>query len=160
MEKKGKDYLIDIYIDDSAIGFDITPEMADYENVVAIDVANKETTSDTLSVNIQGEYLKKVVENMGSDRIHVLNVFVYLYKSTVKKIAYDGRMNGKMVRLSKVDQYYYGHNDISGYGNALYADSWYYPDSKPIERSVRIEIRTYKRADGSNWTIACTQPQY
>lgn len=29
MEKKGKDYLIDIYIDDSAIGFDITPEMAD-----------------------------------------------------------------------------------------------------------------------------------
>ena len=63
MEKKGKDYYFDLYVDDTSIGFDITPEMADYENAVGIDVATKETTSDTLSVNIQGEYLKKVVES-------------------------------------------------------------------------------------------------
>jgi hypothetical protein len=29
MEKKGKDYYFDLYVDDTSIGFDITPEMAD-----------------------------------------------------------------------------------------------------------------------------------
>ena len=29
MEKKGKYYYFDLYVDDTSIGFDITPEMAD-----------------------------------------------------------------------------------------------------------------------------------
>lgn len=77
MEKLGKDFNLSIYADDNNFGFDIVPEMADYENVVAFDTTQS-TNSDTLSVNIQGEFLKKIVDNMGSDRIHVLNVFVYI----------------------------------------------------------------------------------
>ena len=159
MNKLGKDYNLDIYVDDNSIGFDIIPEMADYENVVAFD-STSSTNSNVLSVNIHGDFLRKVVENMGADRIHVLTVFVYLFKSNVRKIAYNGVRNGALVKFVKKDELYYGDSDLSGYGNAIYVDSSYYPDSKPIERSVKIEIRTYKRSDGSNWTVVCTQPQY
>lgn len=167
MKKKGKDYEVDIYVDAQNIGFDITPEMADYENVVAFDLSGIKTNSDTLAINMQSEFLEKVVNNMGSDSIHVLTVYVLMFKTEVTKIKYSGKRGNTFIPLQKRPGgiIYYGLDDLSGKGHPFYCDSYYenldeYFYKKDILRSVKFEIRTFKRPDGSNWTVAYTYPMF
>lgn len=94
---------------------------------------------------------------MGDDNLHVLTFYVYLLKNEINKIIYNGRKQGEIIELSKLDNYYYGINDLSGKGHALYVDSYGF-DSKPIQKNVKFEIRTYKKADGANWTTVYTYP--
>lgn len=167
MKKKGKDYEVDIYVDAQNIGFDITPEMADYENVVAFDLSGIKTSADTLAINVQSEFLEKVVNNMGSDSIHVLTVYVLMFKTEVTKIKYSGKRGNTFIPLQKRPGgiIYYGVDDLSGKGHPFYCDSYYedldeYLYRKDILRSVKFEIRTFKRPDGSNWTVAYTYPMF
>lgn len=167
MKKKGKDYEVDIYVDAQNIGFDITPEMADYENVVAFDLSGIKTSADTLAINVQSEFLEKVVNNMGSDNIHVLTVYVLMFKTEVTKIKYSGKRGNTFIPLQKRPGgiIYYGVDDLSGKGHPFYCDSYYenldeYFYKKDILRSVKFEIRTFKRPDGSNWTVAYTYPMF
>lgn len=167
MKKKGKDYEVDIYVDAQNIGFDITPEMADYENVVAFDLSGIKTSADTLAINVQSEFLEKVVNNMGSDSIHVLTVYVLMFKTEVTKIKYSGKRGNTFIPLQKRPGgiIYYGLDDLSGKGHPFYCDSYYenldeYFYKKDILRSVKFEIRTFKRPDGSNWTVAYTYPMF
>lgn len=127
MKKKGKDYEVDIYVDAQNIGFDITPEMADYENVVAFDLSGIKTNSDTLAINMQSEFLEKVVNNMGSDSIHVLTVYVLMFKTEVTKIKYSGKRGNTFIPLQKRPGgiIYYGLDDLSGKGHPFYCDSYY-----------------------------------
>lgn len=167
MKKKGKDYEVDIYVDAQNIGFDITPEMADYENVVAFDLSGIKTSADTLAINVQSEFLEKVVNNMGSDSIHVLTVYVLMFKTEVTKIKYSGKRGNTFIPLQRRPGgiIYYGVDDLSGKGHPFYCDSYYenldeYFYKKDILRSVKFEIRTFKRPDGSNWTVAYTYPMF
>ena len=118
---------MDIYVDAQNIGFDITPEMADYENVVAFDLSGIKTNSDTLAINMQSEFLEKVVNNMGSDSIHVLTVYVLMFKTEVTKIKYSGKRGNTFIPLQKRPGgiIYYGLDDLSGKGHPFYCDSYY-----------------------------------
>lgn len=154
-------------MDAQNIGFDITPEMADYENVVAFDLSGIKTSADTLAINVQSEFLEKVVNNMGSDSIHVLTVYVLMFKTEVTKIKYSGKRGNTFIPLQKRPGgiIYYGVDDLSGKGHPFYCDSYYenldeYFYKKDILRSVKFEIRTFKRPDGSNWTVAYTYPMF
>lgn len=154
MEKKGKDFFVDLYVDTNNIGFDINPQMADYENVVAFD-NNKITDSRTLSINIQGEYLNRITEKMSDNDMHVLNVYVYMFKPVVDRIVCNARNNGKIVPLTKKGDIYYGIDDLTGRGHALYVDS-YGTDLKKNAKTVKIEIRTFKKGS-VNYTTVNTQ---
>lgn len=138
--------------------------MVDYENIVAFDNSFS-TNSETLSINIQGEFLRNVTTKMGTDSMHVLTVYVLLFKTDVTKIMFNGKYNGNIVPLSKRegDIIYYGVEDLTGFGNPLYVDSYLensgeYIYRKNIQRSIKVEIKTFKRSDGYNWTTVYTTP--
>lgn len=156
MATENKEYYLDLYVDEKSIGFDVSPNMVGYDTVVVIDNANT-TKSTILSVNIQDAYLRRVLETMGDANIHALTFYVHLFKSEVNQVIYNARQNGQIISLKKIDDYYYGIDDLTGKGNALYVDS-YGSFAKPVQFEVKFEIRTYRRPDGSNWTVVYTYP--
>lgn len=162
MEIIGKDYKLDLYIDENNIGFDITPDMVGYENVVVFDDSSKKTNSNTLSINIQDGYLKKVMEKIGGDSIYVLNVYVYLFKLKVNRLQLTGKKNGQIVKFTQQSDGFFGIDDLTGTGCCLSVDSYYVNNitQKPIEKCVKVEIRTFKRPDHSNWTVVCTEQMF
>lgn len=153
-----KNYKVNLFVDSENIGFDIVPEMSDYDYVVAVD-ENKPTSSTTLAINIQGEYLKKVLEKMGDEPIHVLTVYVLLFNLKINRLQISGKNNDQIVKFTPQSNTFYGTSDLTGTGCALYVDSYYFNNTtqKPIEKCVKVEIRTFKNPDGSNWTVACTE---
>lgn len=158
MENTKNDYYSPLDVTSYYIGLDITPEMVNAKNIVAIDTATI-SYADELTVNIHGEYLSEAVASMGADALRVQIIYVLLRKNTIKKISYVGKNSGRNIPFSKHGLVYSEIADLSGYGNALYVDS--YGDlKKNIERTVKIEIRTFKLPDGSNWTTVYTNPKW
>lgn len=147
---------LDLYVDEKNIGFDITPDMVDYDAVVVID-RTTESSSNQVSVNIQDAYLRKVLEKMGDSNLFVLTVYVHLFKLSVTQVGFNAKRDGQMFELRKIDNYYYGTDDLTGKGNALYVDSHGF-FAKPVQRNIKFEIRTFRRPDGSNWTVTYTYP--
>ena len=147
---------LDLYVDEKNIGFDITPSMVGYDAVVVIDNTTP-TNCNILSVNIQDAYLRKVLETMGGANLYVLTCYVHLFKTNVNQVTFNAKRDGQLVELAKMDEYYYGINDLTGKGNALYVDSHGF-FAKPVQRNIKFEIRTFRRPDGSNWTVAYTYP--
>lgn len=124
--------------------------------VVVIDNTTP-TNCNILSVNIQDAYLRKVLETMGDANLYVLTCYVHLFKTNVNQVTFNAKRDGQLVELAKMDEYYYGINDLTGKGNALYVDSHGF-FAKPVQRNIKFEIRTFRRPDGSNWTVAYTYP--
>lgn len=74
MGTENKTYYLDLYVDENAIGFDVSPDMAGYDTVVVID-NNISTKANILSVNIQDAYLRRVIEVMGNSNLYVLTFY-------------------------------------------------------------------------------------
>lgn len=72
-------------------------------------------------------------------------------------MVYNAKRDGQMISLDKIDDYYYGIDDLTGQGNALYVDS-HGLYIKPMPLDIKFEIRTFRRPGGANWTVVYTYP--
>lgn len=155
MEKNS--FFLPLTVNEMYAGFVLTEDMAGYENIVVTD-QNIPSNCKELTVSITGNYLRQIVLLMENSSLNVQTINILLFKD-FNKINYVGLNDGKAVEFIKHGIAHYEIVDLSGYGNALYVDSC--GDlKKNIDRAVKIEIRTFKNGDGSNWTVVHTSPKW
>lgn len=154
-----KDYYIPLYIDDTVAGFDVTGEMADYDNLVVIDT-EQPTNASAIFINVRDEFIRAVIEKMGNERLHVFDIYVNLFKTNkFKTVTCQPRVGDEFPAMTRQGNFYYGVNDFGRPGCSFYVDN-YAEYAKAARHTIHIELRTYRRSDGKYDTVAYTYPYY
>lgn len=108
----GKDYYLDLYIDNKNIGFDVTAEMVGHQNLVVFD-NDTDTKAHTLSVNLRDEFIGAAIESMGDERFFIFHIYINLFKNhAVNRIICNGRKHGNILQLERKSFFYYEKDDI------------------------------------------------
>ena len=149
----------EIYVDDNNIGFDVTAKMADYDEVCMFDTfANCASTN--LSVNVTTDFIDAVLNKMNKNAssLNVLTIYVNL-RQNVCSIGYSAKNSADYSAIPLTKGTFYYTCEMSG--GVFYADAYsnYEKDRKRASGSIKIELRTYRKQDGSNWTYTYTYPQ-